>query len=815
SARDIGAQAYTAGHHIVFAGGQYTPAQAEGRRLIAHELAHVVQQSSAGGPAPVVRRKSVKVAGCGLLNLAGSLTDIGSAAHVQIQAFLAAKGVAPEMGIPRATKTSLGVGCQKVGTPWGFADLARGGATGFELGEIKPVTMGGRALAKLEVAHYRRRATQSLQRLFKFGSCGRRGAGPDDLFFEAMNGLSVASSFSLLSGVLTGDTEIGPFSGDPSLTLKAKEVGPGAVGYWCTKGQQQQQNQPPKAPGPNVGVGVSVGGSAGGAYNAGVGISVQSDSTAYGTAGAGVSYQSDTKAAGAAGVGASSGTDSMAAGAAGAGASKDTQSAGAGVAGAGTSSDSVSAGAGVASAGSSKDSATAGAGVAGQGSVTDSSVAGAGSKGSGKVEGVIGAGTGSPKGPVDAKDVQGTGKAGGPTPAGAETKTGDQQPGGQPGGTAAKGSEAGSGSGQGGGAKTGGEGGGGSGAPGPAGAEGGAAKGAQRANQAGADKDTAGTSGGQTTQQGTSGTAGGQTAQATGGTGSGQTTQGAAGGTTGGAGGKLAAGPLPGPDASDADRQKAAEEASKVAALIEKASAAQLALLRHLAQTSQDGKYMVPTSEWVDTMMQATAGMSEEDIQYLKTLDWTPAKISPEELRKKLLEVLKDKKPAAKGDTSKGGGGGDTDKSKGEGGDGGSGSAGTGAAKSSSKGGSGKGGKGEGGPALSGFVQGRKYTGALTRFDDAGFQIQPSKEITPRTKKGAKATLEVRWREGGEVKRAKVEYEVVADPVVDTDPNTKKQMWHFDLKSTNTDPILLSPDDAEKPTVLPAQASAVYFIVKK
>jgi hypothetical protein len=45
SARSLNALAYTAGHDIVFAAGQYAPETAHGRRLLAHELTHVVQQS--------------------------------------------------------------------------------------------------------------------------------------------------------------------------------------------------------------------------------------------------------------------------------------------------------------------------------------------------------------------------------------------------------------------------------------------------------------------------------------------------------------------------------------------------------------------------------------------------------------------------------------------------------------------------------------------------------------------------------------------------------------------------------------------------
>jgi len=44
SARQLGARAYTVGNHIVFGAGQYAPDRHEGQHLIAHELAHTVQQ---------------------------------------------------------------------------------------------------------------------------------------------------------------------------------------------------------------------------------------------------------------------------------------------------------------------------------------------------------------------------------------------------------------------------------------------------------------------------------------------------------------------------------------------------------------------------------------------------------------------------------------------------------------------------------------------------------------------------------------------------------------------------------------------------
>jgi hypothetical protein len=49
SALSLGAAAYTAGTDIVFARGQYEPNTGEGRRLLAHELAHVLQLRGSAG----------------------------------------------------------------------------------------------------------------------------------------------------------------------------------------------------------------------------------------------------------------------------------------------------------------------------------------------------------------------------------------------------------------------------------------------------------------------------------------------------------------------------------------------------------------------------------------------------------------------------------------------------------------------------------------------------------------------------------------------------------------------------------------------
>src|SRR5882762_555811 len=49
SARSVHAHAYTVGEDIVFDAGRFAPHTREGRRLLAHELTHVVQQGAVGG----------------------------------------------------------------------------------------------------------------------------------------------------------------------------------------------------------------------------------------------------------------------------------------------------------------------------------------------------------------------------------------------------------------------------------------------------------------------------------------------------------------------------------------------------------------------------------------------------------------------------------------------------------------------------------------------------------------------------------------------------------------------------------------------
>ena len=56
SAVAVGARAYTVANHVVFAGGAYSPGTDDGRRLIAHELVHVLQQRPGVAPSGAALR---------------------------------------------------------------------------------------------------------------------------------------------------------------------------------------------------------------------------------------------------------------------------------------------------------------------------------------------------------------------------------------------------------------------------------------------------------------------------------------------------------------------------------------------------------------------------------------------------------------------------------------------------------------------------------------------------------------------------------------------------------------------------------------
>jgi hypothetical protein len=79
-ARSVDALAFTVGRDIVFGAGQYRPETNEGKRLLAHELTHVVQQNQSA--ANMISRACLPAAACPAI-IPGSAEDFGAAEEVR------------------------------------------------------------------------------------------------------------------------------------------------------------------------------------------------------------------------------------------------------------------------------------------------------------------------------------------------------------------------------------------------------------------------------------------------------------------------------------------------------------------------------------------------------------------------------------------------------------------------------------------------------------------------------------------------------------------------------------------------------------
>ncbi len=358
----------------------------------------------------------------------------------------------------------------------------------------------------------------------------------------------------------------------------------------------------------NFGLGISIGGSGGGAGNVGVGISINSSGVAVGTVSAGIAYNSEGAAIGAVGAGISSSTSAAGA-------------------------------------------LTAGAGVIEDSTVAGALVAGSGSSSGASGTAVLEARSGDTEGGTEAKDgaVQGEpgaapgGAEGGTEPAGQDAGTGTQPGTKSDAGTGSQAGAGGRGTGESGSAGAG-EGDAGTAPQGGRTASGG--EGAGPDAGAGHEEDPhGGESAGPGADAGTTGTgtAPGSATEATPGTSAG----GAPDQGTGPAAPSdaklaeiLAGLGLPRGTPGSAEAERALVDAIRLDQLVTAATPAQKILLRILAADSEGGTYLLPQAAWAEMMLSATAGLTEEDFEYLATLDWRPGRTSLAELRAQIQRAL-------------------------------------------------------------------------------------------------------------------------------------------------------------------------------
>ena len=170
SAQDLNANAYTAGQNVVFGSGRFAPETQEGRRLLAHELTHVVQQSGSatGGGSSIQPQGIVQRQMCtGILNaeeVPGRTRgrEVERLVRVELISLLGAQNVIPSIPIPGASSRLYRMedcGGFQTGKPAreGYPDLAvreypRGRT--LELAEVKIGTWPCLLLAETQVQNY-------------------------------------------------------------------------------------------------------------------------------------------------------------------------------------------------------------------------------------------------------------------------------------------------------------------------------------------------------------------------------------------------------------------------------------------------------------------------------------------------------------------------------------------------------------------------------------------------------------------------------------------------------------------------------------
>ena len=645
AAHAVHASAFTVGSHIVFASGRYSPSTVAGQALLAHELTHVIQQSG-GRARPVIQRAPWGTCPTGKrLSARARPFRYGPAEYQMLdyyqsrrgyrevasnrnkfweidasswsgeparmlrafqKQYMSHKGPVRRRSVQPADKVPAPAGSGSVLDAIGGSDAAidlvaselQPDIIDFRKREIYDVTTTGMATAKrVKVSAYAGLATGITGVPW---TAGRTLQAPRLFYMTRMHMPGELICFGKTDlthypGVLA--YEVISTKKDDKKKDKKKKDKKGKKKDKKGKKKDKKKQQPKKKASKKKESKKKESkkdkkdtkkapGASGG--NIGFGIGIFSTGGGSGNATLGVSVMSHGTAYGTVSAGVVYDSTGQAVGAVGAGAASGSSSTGAGVAGAGVSTDSTAIAVGAAGAGKTSGSTAAGAGMAGAGSSKDDTVAGAGVAGHGVSEGNLAAaagttGSGDVRGQVGAKAGGGgtTGTAAGGTSGAGPTATG-------------------------------------SGTTEPTVSDGPTATG-------GGTPGTGGTTPGGGTAGGTTTTGGQATSGGVSASGAGQTF------------GRYGL-PIPGQAPGDVDR--AVEQAAQMDALLRNATPAQRALMDGLARKQATGTFTVTGPEWVRFMLSASQDVKDEDVPKLLDLEWTPGKITPEELRARIKRVL-------------------------------------------------------------------------------------------------------------------------------------------------------------------------------
>jgi len=138
-ARDRGALAVTVGRHIVFAPGRYQPDSLDGRALLAHELAHTLQQRGAntfGAAAEQGYEQDADIAAARLVGHSIGLAPSGSA-RPHRWGGLALRGCAPGNSLSSKEETGVEAGVSAVAGSTPIIEAAIRDAYGESFGNVR------------------------------------------------------------------------------------------------------------------------------------------------------------------------------------------------------------------------------------------------------------------------------------------------------------------------------------------------------------------------------------------------------------------------------------------------------------------------------------------------------------------------------------------------------------------------------------------------------------------------------------------------------------------------------------------------------
>ena len=154
SARDLNAHAYTVGPNMVFGAGRFAPGTHQGRRLIAHELTHVVQQSGSDG----IRIDSSNEKRVAYISLPSQRLAVPAGweralAESAPSGRPLGDGVAPGLAAARGLRIHADERADQLCQDGGASAFTYSKDLYFGRGRFQPGTTAGRELLAHEVAH--------------------------------------------------------------------------------------------------------------------------------------------------------------------------------------------------------------------------------------------------------------------------------------------------------------------------------------------------------------------------------------------------------------------------------------------------------------------------------------------------------------------------------------------------------------------------------------------------------------------------------------------------------------------------------------